>query len=212
MAVLCRSINLLFLANPRTGSMAVRKALISSGLGEQIPAPGQARKGLRPHHTTLPALKKSGLLSESQYEGLVIVTGVRNPFDSVASHYQKFLNWAAEGRRPGWLSAEARAILDDCEQRPVEFDEFVERRYSQVKGPTPNLRWTGWADRYYRFENMIHDFRQILEELGADPMPALPSYHLTGGRRPYRDYYSDTSRATIERVFREDLQAFGYGF
>ncbi len=30
--------------------------------------------------------------------------------------------------------------------------------------------------------------------------------------RPYRDYYNPETRAIVEKIFREDLELFGYGF
>jgi hypothetical protein len=212
MAVICREHKLLFLANPRTGTQAIRQTLIESGIGEEIP-PWSERGGKKRHHASQAQLIEWGALTDGEARSLTKFTGVRNPFDSIASHYQKMLNFARAGTLKPWVKQDRSKLarISFVASAP-DFDAFVERFFGASKPRSMHAKYVDFADRFYRYEQIERGFREILAEAHVDPVPPLPKYNVTEGKRHYRTYYSDFSREVIGRVFAQDLERFGYEF
>lgn len=215
MAVICREHNILFLANPLTACSCVAHVLVESGIGTRLPSE-QQRKTLglkKAHHADVPFLIEEGLLKKHEVESMFKFTGVRNPFDRVASEYQKLCNVVDSGVVPPWMTRNrdkmARLAFVG---RGKGFDSFVIEFLSKGRNWSPNGRWVDQADRYYRFENLDADVHSILLEAGVSEPPSLPRFNVTPGKKHYRSYYSDVSREIVERVFSPDLQRFGYLF
>jgi hypothetical protein len=214
-AVICREHNILFLANPLTASSCVAHILVDSGLGTRLPSE-QQRKALglkKAHHADVPFLIQERLLKKNEIEGMFKFTGVRNPFDRVASEYQKLCNVVATGEVPPWMARNRDKLARLAFIRLGKgFDSFVVEFLSKGRNWSPNTRWVDQVDRYYRFENLDADVHSILLAAGVREPPRLPPFNVTPGKTHYRSYYSDSSREIVERVFTPDLQRFGYEF
>jgi hypothetical protein len=65
------------------------------------------------------------------------------------------------------------------------------------------------ADFVGRYESLAADFRAVCQHLGIEA--TLPHENATA-HAPYRDYYTPATRAVVERVYRRDLDLFGYDF
>jgi hypothetical protein len=215
MAVLCRENNMLFLCNPLTASSCVAQVLVDSGIGTRLPSVQERRaRGLKKaHHADVPFLLQEGLLQKHEIEGMFKFTGVRNPFDRVASEYQKLCNVAASGQVPPWMvrNRDKMARLEFV-KRGGGFDGFVVEFLGKGRNWSPNGRWVDQVDRFYRFETLDADVHDILLAAGVREPPRLPAFNVTPGKKHYRSYYSDLSREIVARVFAPDLQRFGYAF
>ena len=66
-----------------------------------------------------------------------------------------------------------------------------------------------FVDDWGRYENLAVDFARIGAKLGiTGPLP----HENRGDRLPYREYYTPATRALIEKIYRRDLDLFGYAF
>jgi hypothetical protein len=61
-----------------------------------------------------------------------------------------------------------------------------------------------------RFERLERDAGSIFRRLGIEA-GTLPHTNASD-RRPYREYFDTSSRRRIERLYGEDIEAFGYEF
>jgi hypothetical protein len=66
------------------------------------------------------------------------------------------------------------------------------------------------TDQLYRFENAQADFARLLSELN---LPATPLQHIHPSKHEhYSAYYTDETRDLVARLFRRDIDTFGYTF
>ena len=107
MAILCREIGLLLLQAPHTGSTSLgtllRRELGGEMLLEDRVRDEDGRIILRQKHQTLAQLLEAGLLTPAQRQGLLVVVGVRNPFDLVLTEYARSREAGAISRTQRWL-------------------------------------------------------------------------------------------------------------
>lgn len=70
------------------------------------------------------------------------------------------------------------------------------------------------VDKVMRFESMKDDWEEVRQEVfqrTGVALDALP--HLNKAKRlDYREYYDDQSRGTVAKIFRKDIDTFGYTF
>jgi hypothetical protein len=66
------------------------------------------------------------------------------------------------------------------------------------------------ADAVLRFENLESDYKALCQRIGK-PYCQLPHIN-KGGGRPYQDYYDDETRELVGKLFRKDIEFFGYRF
>ena len=60
-----------------------------------------------------------------------------------------------------------------------------------------------------RFENIRHDFAEVARRLGRAGDLAVTNESI---HEDYTKYYSDKTRAVVQRVYERDIAAFGYQF
>ena len=192
MAILCRDIGLLLLQAPHTGSTSLgtllRTELGGEMLVEERVRDARGRIVLRQKHQTLAQLMAAGLVTPEQRANLLVVVGIRNPFDLVLTEY-------ARNREAGSISAPQRLLrrLPGASRdfSPRDFERFVQRRYEpgrlfRLVGRRPFVPtdWTAGADHLIRFEQMQDGPRRRPapgRRPGAPP-PAAPQPHRLAGR------------------------------
>jgi hypothetical protein len=222
MAILCRDIGLLFLQAPHTGSTSLGTLLREDFGGvkllEERVRDERGRIVLRQKHQTLGQLLEAGLVTPQERAGLLVVVGVRNPYDLVLTEY-------ARNREAGTISAVQRllrrlpGVSDDFS--PRDFERFVVRRYAPRafyrllgRRPMVPVDWTAGADHIIRFEAMQEGLDEALRAVGvAEPHP-LPHRNPTQSRRDrdYRAIYTPRAREIVARAYARELRAHGYAF
>lgn len=222
MAVLSERHRYLYIMAPRTGCTAVGDHLVKQFDGRYLPAQDVRDEAgdivVQRKHSTVAKLVDHDLLTRRQVRRLFVFTGVRNPFDSLASlwvkkrtSYQPLLDDPDSfvNRLPGFAD-DMRWIGEHT------FSEWVERQYGHIDDNRrrhlygPYLRG---ADFVMRFERLQQDFATAMHKVGIDDPAPIPLLNPTEGREDdYRVYYTPQARALIERVFAADLERFGYGF
>lgn len=222
MAILCREIGLLFLQAPHTGSTSLgtllREDLGGVKLLEERVRDARGRIVLRQKHQSLPQLLEAGLITPEQRADLLVVVGVRNPYDLVLTEY-------ARNREAGTISRSQRFIrrlpgISDDFSAP-DFERFVVRRYAPNaiyralgREPMVPVDWTEGADHVIRFESMQEGLDEALRRVGvAEPHP-LPHRNPTRSRRDhdYRRLYTPRAREIVARAYARELDRHGYVF
>jgi hypothetical protein len=221
-AILCADIGLLFLQAPHTGSTSLGTLLRDDFGGvkllEDRVRDERGRIVMRQKHQSLPQLLEAGLISEQERADLLVVVGVRNPFDLVLTEY-------ARNREAGTISASQRLMrrlpgISDDFSAP-DFERFVVRRY------TPNalyrtlgrkdmvpVDWTADADHVIRFEAMQEGLDGALRKVGVSEPHPLPHRNPTQSRRDrdYRRIYTVRARDIVARAYARELRQHGYDF
>jgi hypothetical protein len=218
--VICRELGLLFLQAPHTGSTAIGTLLREEYGGERIVSDhvtdARGRAVLRSKHQTLHGLLDAGLITPEERRRLVVVAGVRNPFDIV---FTEFARARTHGRFVR-VRRRLRGLTGRAADERADFERFVERRYA----PGPLLRllgrrarvpedWAAGADLVIRFERLQEDFDAAMRRVGAEPV-TIPPTNVTERRRgrDYREVYTQRARDIIGSVYAKQLRRYGYRF
>jgi hypothetical protein len=233
MAVLSTRYGYLFLMAPRTGCSATAKgALVPHGGGELFPAadfplPKGAMGDAK--HATLDDLIRGGQLTREQADRLLIFTTVRNPFDSMVTLYVTMRRRYARHLEdpPPFMQRDERFLAQTRAALDLDFPTWLARSigtgswrhpWSKLvhRAPAPHHMYAGYiknADVIMRYESLQADFDRVLERLGLDPIE-IPRMNVSrrGEETDYRPYYTPTARALVARVYRPDLDRFGYTF
>ena len=222
MAILCREAGLLLLQAPHTGSTSLGTLLRERLGGEMLlrerVRDERGRIVLRQKHQTLGQLLAAGLITPEQREGLLVVVGVRDPYDLVFTEY-------ARHREAGAIPAPERLLrrlgVLGSDYSPGDFERFVRRRYrpgrllgSLGRRPFVPVDWTAGADHIIRFERMQADLDEALRKVGVtEPLP-LPHRNPTSsrGERHYSELYTPASREIVTAAYQRELDRFGYTF
>jgi hypothetical protein len=221
MAILCRDIGLLLLQAPHTGSTSLGTLLREDFGGvkllEDRVRDDQGHIVLRQKHQTLPQLLEAGLISPEERADLLVVVGVRNPYDLVLTEY-------ARNREAGTVSASQRLLrrlgLSDDFSAP-DFERFVVRRYrpnavyrALGRKPMVPVDWTEGADHVIRFEAMQEGLDAALRQVGVTEPHPLPHRNPTQSRRDrdYRAVYTPRARQIVTRAYARELRQHGYTF
>jgi hypothetical protein len=221
-AILCRDIGLLLLQAPHTGSTSLGTLLRSELGGEMLVAERvrdeRGRIVLRQKHQTLAELIEAGLITPAQRRDLLVVVGVRNPFDLVITEY-------ARNREAGTFSAPQRMLRGlrrgATDLTPADVERFVRRRYEpgfvfRLAGRRPfvPVDWTAGADHVIRFEAMQDGLDEALRRVGVMERHPLPHRNPTASRQDldYRTLYTARARRIVARAYARELAQHGYSF
>ena len=121
---------------------------------------------------------------------------VRNPWDRVVSLW---------------------AFWNKLKKANIPFDNFVRNlssfKFNDVSWFTfdqPQKAWIPNGVTYLlRFETLDRDFVQIQNLFGCtDPLPKINA----SDHADYHTYYTDETRDIVARVFKDDIDTFGYTF
>lgn len=212
----------LFILNPRTACTAISKLLVDQLDGRWIPAEDVYCDGelvAERKHTTLHELIEQDLVTTDALNNLTVVTGVRNPFDSLVSLYSKIITKYASAiskNSEHFYLRNGRAIYEANVAVQQGFNEWMTAKFTRARQRGTRVqfheRWMLGADVYLRFEHLEADWKSLCDQL-AMPHMTIPVFNQTKGReRDYRLYYNEESRATVEEIFAPTLEHFGYEF
>jgi hypothetical protein len=221
LAILCRDIGLLFLQAPHTGSTSLgtllRERLGGEKVLEERVRDARGRIVLRQKHQTLAQLLEAGIVTPDERRNLVVVVGVRNPFDLVLTEYAR----NREAGAVSWPHRLLRRLGRGSDFSAADFERFVRRRYApgllwRLAGrrPVVPVDWTAGADHVIRFERMQEDLDAALARVGVAGEHRVPHRNPTSSRRDrdYRELYTPAARAIVERAYGREIERFGYAF
>jgi hypothetical protein len=224
-SLLVPDLKLLFIMAPHTGCTAIGTLLRKQFGAQWVPAQdilgpdGIVRVPRK--HTRYEQLVEEGLITPAQRADLTVAVGVRNPFDEEVSD---FLTRERLHRARREDPQVRRRLVGDkpvAKVQPITFEEWLRRRHAvtvraRLRGRPPKRLpdWTAGADVVLHFEQLQADFDALMRQLGVSQQVLIPVVNRTGPRkaRPYQEFYNDTSRQIVERVFADKLARFGYRF
>jgi hypothetical protein len=235
MAFVSDRYNFLFIMSPRTGCTAIAYGVLVPELGAvRVPwkdiLDENGRIVVDSKHGTLEDLLTHGLLLPEKAERLFKFCAVRNPFDSLVSLYTKHRTTYSElADDPKSFLHKKPGALDDLKRASqMSFSDWVVERYTRpgtwkrpwrMFGRRPARpqhmyrRYIDGVDHIMRFERLQDDLDEVLTKVGAPTGLEIPNLNPTPEReKDYRSYYSPEARKIVERVFRPDMERFGYRF
>lgn len=142
------------------------------------------------------------VVTKEQYESYFKFTIVRNPWARAYSWYKNVLKddlWKRRYKITGEMT----------------LYEFL-KLYIGVDGLRPQIFWIKnyngdiTLDYIGRFENLANNFQTACNLMKIEPIK-LP-HELKGNANDYIDAYDANSRDIINKVFREEIELFGYSF
>lgn len=209
MVVVIPESKLIFIEEPRAGSRTIHQFLILSGLGHSpVPRSHEYR------HMSVARFKKEvgqrvSRLGKHKYFAIV-----RNPFDTVATYYEKVLRAVIQKYRKAELEIGKRTKHGGL----ALYLETLEQEQPGLLSEKSNLERLKGVDYILHFEDgfpqMVVDF---LKEHGTTITPEhlhLLQYHgrTPGKKRDWRQYYDPEGRARrrVEEIYQEYMKLFGY--
>jgi len=131
---------------------------------------------------------------------------VRNPWDLVVSTYHYWRTVFASDERLGRLDPDFPPLLDG------DFSQFV--RLFPIVGSDQTAFLSDAHGEIVpsfigRMERLDEDFAEICRRLG---IAAELGRENTTEHGPYREYYTEETRAAVAQHFARDIAAFGYRF
>ena len=186
----------LFQCAPRCGSRSVRDVLLGLGFVE----------GEKPHSHHSSLLSTPGSLytgfgartfdKHIRHGGWTVFTVVRNHYDRLASHYR--LNHTTHPSTNPDLDKIIRKLI---------------KQGRQVAGAQVGfyyLSWTLHATRVLRYENLEQELNDLLLDLGYEGFEIPHVGKSEASRFDYRDYFSEETKALVEKEYGFELKKLGY--
>lgn len=161
-------------------------------------------------HVSIPCLLEKGIIEPGYFKRAFKFAFVRNPFDRLVSlfHYKKrFKDSGIPAAMTFW---EFCHVIEQGDYPPVGLYNV-----SGLSQCNPMLDWLKdekgriFLDFVGRYENLKPDFLKVCGILGINEQ--LP-HENRSEHRHYREHYTPETRGIVEKVYREDLEYFGYGF
>ncbi len=175
--------------------MATRVGLLESG--REYTAGVFNYRGAKTH---LSAAAIRDLVTPEVFDQYFTFAFVRNPWDWQVSLYHYAL------RTP-------RHHQHKLAKSFKSFDEYLDWRVNEdfhtQKERLCNAKGEIIVDFIGKTEDIEVDFGKICDKLGIESR--LPHVNRTQ-HKPYTEYYTDSTRALIEKHFIEDIDTFGYSF
>ena len=210
---------LVFLANPRTGSTTVREVLDPFSDVRGIRRVDTTPEFPFENHITAAELKAVFEARGWDWEGYFKFCVVRNPWDRIVSlyHHQRRMR-VQRVREAPWR----RKLLHGAWHllRPGRsFRGWVKRLDFGLRLPITLQGFAGdgegrlLVDQVLRFEHLHEELPACLAKAGIEIGPeAIPHRNRSPGRRDYRGYYDDETRAHVAAVYAWEIERFGYRF
>lgn len=179
-------------------------------------------------HTDVQQLVDRDALSNQFYGNAFKFTFVRNPWDRIVSLYRSYLNDSTllsnlAGRRRAKGTShrfESRYTLDSSAEGFRDFIDYLSTINIVKIGLYNRKEWShfnsqlAWIpndiDFVGKFENLENDFNFVCDQIGH-PLIELPHKNKTEGV-PYRELYDKDSRNIIHKMYKDEIERFGYEF
>jgi hypothetical protein len=192
--------------------------LIEHHEGQVIPKENliiDGRVAVDSKHARISQLVAFGILSEDESEQLFRFCGVRNPFDSIVSLFEKTRSrYVRQLNNPDHFIHRSPRQLEAVRVISEGFPAWLRVMYTRdLSKPPAHLEaaLNERMDYVVRFESLQSDLDEVMAKLDLESR-AVPQLNVTGRTPEYRSYYDDESRELVERRFALDLDRFGYQF
>jgi len=197
----------IFVAIPKTGTHAVRQALrehmgpqdmeqVGLFVNRKLPIPQLAQVG----HGHLSLQQVRPYFRPEDFDGFFKFAFVRNPFDRFIS-YCAFMT-----RQHGEFEKTPQAVMRHFIDNPRWGHILFQPQHVFVTGANGELL----TDYLGRVEEMQQSYDEAARRIG---IPSRPLERVNASsRRDYRHYYDDALIDGVAKLYRRDLELFGYEF
>lgn len=157
------------------------------------------------HHLTAQSLQK--FISAKQWGSYFKFAFVRNPWDRLVSFYFFHKKRTVESLKFREQNQEVTRIFDQAHtfEEWLLLESYVRPQTAYLSDSKGNLM----IDYVGKYETIEDDFAFICKHLKVDA--ALP-HHNRSQHDSYRTYYTEATKAFVERKFYQDIKAFHYSF
>ena len=176
-----------------------------------------------------------GYIDHGAFDDYYKVGMVRNPWDWLVSyyHYYQELDIEKEGIMVGGIMRYGSSIDDALisqihDTKKLSFSDFlcrieenmaaIEELPSHRENPqTPQYAYflddTGKirADFIGKYENLYAVWATVCKRIGIEQPPQL-SHENSSHHDNYREYYRDRDIETVAKMYKKDIELFGYSF
>jgi hypothetical protein len=141
---------------------------------------------------------------------------VRNPWDRLSSffHAKKHGFLDVGGRKPAGAGIVKGYV--DLNDFVLNFNwGVVDKKFNHL---TPQIKWITdedgriMVDHVSSYENFNVEVRYLCSKMGLVVEDIPRNRKSTNSKFNYRELYADESKNVVERVYREDIEKFGYNF
>ncbi|MBC8002129.1 MAG: sulfotransferase family 2 domain-containing protein [Opitutaceae bacterium] len=209
-----RTRDVLFLWVPKCAGTSTYQTLVKHGCIEDRwldPMRRFRNRGVSTFsHVDVVGLVEEGVIRKAYFDNAFKFAFVRNPYDRAVSlfAYLKKLKFPEV--------PEAMTFTEFC--LTLERGAYPPVGLYNYKGLSQCNLMLSWitdrsgkiiADFVGRYETLQKDFQTVCDTIGIKE--TIPHENKTE-HRPYQEYFDPRTRAIIEKVYRKDLDAFGYSF
>ncbi|GAB5376745.1 MAG: hypothetical protein AcusKO_32070 [Acuticoccus sp.] len=153
------------------------------------------------YYNHMSAKHLSQMLPADVWSGYAKICNVRNPWDKVVSKF----HWA---RRKSPPQSREQAVTGFREWIATTKDFGEDIDIYTIDGELV-------ADHVIRYQHLDADFAKVCEALDI-PVEPLPKYKAKARGRservPYVDYYDDSARELVAKLFVREIEIFGWTF
>ena len=209
-----RKRDVLFLWVPKCAGLSTYYTLLKYGCEKERwkrPMEAFRNRGMTTFgHVDVLGLLEKGIVRQSYFDDAFKFAFVRNPYDRLVSLFF-YLKRIRQPEVPEQMTfTDFCLTVDRGEFPPIGLYNHV-----GLNQCNPMLSWITdrsgkiVADFVGRYENLHEDFHKICQTIGVNE--TIPHRNKTK-HQPYQEYFDSRTRAIVERVYRKDLDAFGYEF
>jgi len=197
----------IFVAIPKTGTHSVRRALrqhlgpedieqVGLFVKKRFPIPDLAR--LRHGHLSLQQVRP--YLPPGEWDSLVKFAFIRNPFDRFVS-YCAFMT-----RAEGHFDRDPQGVMRHFLGNPPLQHILFQPQHLLIVDADGKLL----TNYLGRVEDMQGSYDEVCKQIGI-PTSVLETVNASR-RKDYRDYYDETLRDGVAKLYERDLKLFEYQF
>lgn len=201
--------NVLFVSVPKTGTTSLTSPLLKclEGRRNEVRKANGTWAKVGEHFTLCEIAARVGW---DALEGTLIIGGVRNPWDRVASAYNFYRNGRVVQRVKVGKQRNYKAVVNVLLAKALPFSLWVYLYrtrccYHYLCDESGEL-----VAKIIHLENMANDLSKVLDSMGVASF--TPGKENASTRKPYNNYYNKRTRALIEKRFSKDIDAFGYKY
>lgn len=153
------------------------------------------------------------------YKDHFVFCFVRNPFDRLVSWWNMMLHKGHHNDFSRYLLSRATSFSEFLDCTEIIHEEHPKERHSDLLYPKSiafnQLDYITAADGSVavnfigRFESLEDDFKKVSKMIGVQmSLPHVNAFN----RRHYRTYYGPGDVEKVRRMYKRDLEHFGYDF
>jgi hypothetical protein len=202
--------NVLFIWTPKVAGTSIYSVLKEHGCRKAV-WPEQYRRfnsqgSVTFGHISVFALLERGIIKRSYFNSAFKFCFVRSPRDRMVSLYEYAKKVKHIGSKVSF-EAFCRRIAKGVPRLGLH----NARPFQQAN---PQYKWIYrrgkcCMDFVGRYERLETDIQVVFRELGIrDTLPVLNR----SKRRPYQEYYNDTTEKLVDQIYQKDIELFGYSY